>query len=256
MSSRIPARADANAGANHPGIHLLRPAEAARFVRRCDVRRAEFVLDLGCGRGAVTEHLLAAGARVLAVERDPEFVVSLRRRYAGQDHLRVVQADLRGFRLPARPYRVVASIPFATSAALLRRLLGPQGAQCRGADLIVEWGLARRFTASVPRDVTLAWWAAVHELTLRRRVPAERFSPRPRVDAAHLAVRPRPRLRAAERTALWALLGAAYDRPERSLGALLRGTSGRASVRAADVTAATPAGAVTPEQWYRLVARG
>ena len=46
------------------------------------VRRNELVLDLGAGTGSLTAALLAAGARVLAVELHPGRAAVLRRRFA------------------------------------------------------------------------------------------------------------------------------------------------------------------------------
>ena len=91
--------------------------------------------------------------------------------------------------LPRQPYLVMASIPFAITTALLDRLLGAPGTAVERADLVVEFGAARRFTARRPGDPRLLWWAARFELRLGRRIGADRFSPPPGVDAAVLRAR-------------------------------------------------------------------
>jgi len=50
------------------------------------------VLDLGAGAGALTAPLVGAGARVVAVERDPALASRLRRRFAPAD-VTVVEQD-------------------------------------------------------------------------------------------------------------------------------------------------------------------
>src|SRR5262245_18815437 len=56
---------------NHAGAHFLQDrGVAAELVRRAGVRPGDLVLDLGAGSGAITAPLAAAGARVLAIERD------------------------------------------------------------------------------------------------------------------------------------------------------------------------------------------
>ena len=47
-----------------------------------DPRPGERVLDLGCGDGALTEKLVAAGCRVVAVDSSPEQVWAARLRTA------------------------------------------------------------------------------------------------------------------------------------------------------------------------------
>nr|UXC93975.1 truncated ribosome methyltransferase [Mycobacteroides abscessus subsp. abscessus] len=53
------------------GWYPLTDDWAARIVAESGVRSGEFVVDLGAGHGALTAHLVAAGARVLAVELHP-----------------------------------------------------------------------------------------------------------------------------------------------------------------------------------------
>jgi 23S rRNA (adenine-N6)-dimethyltransferase len=71
--------------------------------------------------------LVAAGARVVAVELHPVRCASLRRRFA-QDRVVVVRADARDLRLPRRPFRVVANPPFVvtTAATVPRGAFRPQ----------------------------------------------------------------------------------------------------------------------------------
>jgi 23S rRNA (adenine-N6)-dimethyltransferase len=182
----------ARSAPNHAGAHFLRDRSvAAELVRRSGVRRGDLVLDLGAGSGAITAPLLAAGARVVAVERDAHLVTRLRRHFEGAA-VTVVHGDLRRVPLPRRRYSVVASIPFATTASMLHRLLDDARGAPQRVELLIEWGMARRLTAARPRDLATAWWAARFDLRLRRRVPAACFQPPPRIDAAHLSVRPRP----------------------------------------------------------------
>ena len=93
--------------------------------------------------------------------------------------------------LPRRPYRVVASIPFAITTPLLGRLLDPPDSALRRAALVIGWGAARRFTdprAGAPRSL---WWRARFGIRIARRVRAISFSPPPGVDAAVLVVQRR-----------------------------------------------------------------
>lgn len=241
-------------GTNPSGVHFLRDRTViAALVRSAGVGPGDLVVEFGAGPGVITAALAGTGTRVLAVERDEAFVRRLRRRFADRP-VRVVHADLRRVPLPSRPYAVVANLPFGVSTAALRRLLDGDDAFA-GADLLVEWGLARRLTAAVPRDAGTAWWAARYEMRIARRVPSSAFSPAPRVTAAHLRIRPRELDRRALRT-LRALLAAAYHRPDGSVAAALGTvlTPGRAHrlARSTGISPPARAGGVTPGQWLAL----
>src|SRR5918997_5594019 len=101
------------------GWHRLVDDWAARIVADARVKPGELVVDVGAGHGALTGHLLAAGARVIAVELHPGRAAHLRRRFA-QAPVTVAQADALSLRWPHRPFRVVASPPYAISSTLLR----------------------------------------------------------------------------------------------------------------------------------------
>jgi len=106
------------------GWHRLSPRWADQIVADAQVSPGDLVVDIGAGTGALTASLVAAGARVIAVELHPQRVAVLRRRFAG-DPVTVVRADATDLRLPRRPFRVVANPPFAATTGIMRRLLAP-----------------------------------------------------------------------------------------------------------------------------------
>ncbi|MGH3758821.1 rRNA adenine N(6)-methyltransferase family protein [Actinophytocola sp.] len=239
------------------GVHLLScPRVIRSLIKHSGVGPGDLVIDFGAGPGALTAPLAATGAAVLAVERDDAFVRVLRRRFAARPSVRVVRSDLRWVRLPCRDFAVVSSIPFAVSTPLLRRLLSPVSGRLAHADLVVEWGLARRLTASRPRDLESAWWAARFDLRLVRRIPSWCFTPAPSVDAAHLSVRRRSGLDGRGSAVLWALLGSVYRQPSvparRVLGEFAAYRPALRMLREAGADPSGPAASVQVGVWARV----
>ncbi len=146
------------------------------------MRPGELVLDLGAGDGALTAHLLAARARVVAVELHPRRAAVLRERFAGRD-LKVVRTDLRDLRLPQRPFRVVASPPYQLSTELVRILLGTD--RLLSADLVLQRSAVRRLVERAPR----ARHARRYRLEAGLSVPRSAFRPPPQVDSMVLTIR-------------------------------------------------------------------
>jgi 23S rRNA (adenine-N6)-dimethyltransferase len=243
---------------NPAGAHFLHDrALIGQLVRAAGAGDGRLVLDLGAGGGAITARLAEAGARVIAVERDPRLAARLRRRFGGDPRVRVVEADLRQVKLPHREFLVVASPPFSLTTALCRRLLGDPGVRLAAAELIIQHGAARWLASPWPRDAETAWWTARYEMRLAGTVSATSFTPPPSVAAARLSIRPR-RVPAAAQRQLRIMLRAAYRRPGAKMSAVLSGTGapGATGTRRLLIRAGIDPGAMTgqmtAEQWHRL----
>lgn len=169
--------------------HFLRTPElAAEIVRDAGIEPGELVLDIGAGRGRLTEQLARSGARVTAVEVDPILAETLRGRWR---NVEVVACDATELTLPDEPFRVVASLPFHRTTDLMHLLLDdPRGALTR-ADVVVEWNVAVKRAVPWPSSLNGVYWAAFWEAGLARRLPRTAFLPVPAVDAGLLNFRRR-----------------------------------------------------------------
>lgn len=165
------------------GWHRLSTDWAERLVATSGVGRGDLVLDVGAGDGALTEHLVATGARVIAVEAHPARAQALRDRFS--DRVVVVQADAADLRLPRRPFHVVANPPFAITSDLLRRLLHP-GSRLERAHLVLQDAAARRWASG--RVPGAGRWERTHHATLGPPVPRRAFVPPPKVSARVLVL--------------------------------------------------------------------
>jgi 16S rRNA (adenine1518-N6/adenine1519-N6)-dimethyltransferase len=107
------------------GQHWLKDDSVLqRIVAAAELTAADTVLEVGPGRGALTERLLASpAAAVRAVELDRDLVQGLQQRFGDNPRFALSEGDVLALPLPPAT-AVVANIPYNITGPLLERLVG------------------------------------------------------------------------------------------------------------------------------------
>lgn len=229
---------------------LTDPSAADAIVRAAAVRPGEAVLEIGPGRGVLTERLLAAGALVTAVEIDERLAAALplRLKHPG---LSVVHADfLRLDTALLPPVRVVVSnLPYSVGTPITLKLL--EWPPWQEAVLMFQKEVAERLTASAggrdygPLTLAVALRAEAHPLFT---VGRGSFRPPPKVDSGVILLRRPPRRRLPDdvpEPAFVRVVKAAFSQRRKMAAKNLAGALGlpRAEVDKAFAEAGVPAAA-------------
>jgi 16S rRNA (adenine1518-N6/adenine1519-N6)-dimethyltransferase len=99
-----------------------------RIIRTLGPRPDETIIEIGPGKGALTERLLEQAGRVVAIEFDRNLAPLLVDRFSSRNNFTLVQADALTTDFcaaiqPATQARVVANLPYNISTAILQRLI-------------------------------------------------------------------------------------------------------------------------------------
>lgn len=175
---------------------LASDALATDLVDLVDLRADDAVLEIGPGTGRMTRALLASGARVVAVEVDPECCVRLGG-LVGVGELEVIGADVLAAddAIPWErgPFRVVGNLPYNVSSPILRWTVAHRES-VRDAHYMLQAEVAERVEAG-PGSRTYGLLSvlvqAAYEPRILQRLPPGAFRPPPRVDSAFLRLVPR-----------------------------------------------------------------
>lgn len=167
------------------GQHWL--TDIATLEAMCDavnVSSTDTILEIGPGLGTLTELLVAKAKQVVAVEFDKKLAEELPARVPSPN-LEVISQDILSFDLTKLPkgYKVVANIPYYLTSNLIRVLSESTNPPERAA-LLVQKEVAQRVVAQ-PGDMSLLSVSAQYywEVSLGVVVPAELFTPPPKVDS-------------------------------------------------------------------------
>jgi 16S rRNA (adenine1518-N6/adenine1519-N6)-dimethyltransferase len=167
------------------------PRAAASIVRAARVDQKTEVLEVGPGLGVLTRLLAQRAARVVAVELDAGLAEALS---AAVKDIEVVNADI--LKVDPRtyfqaPYTVVANLPYHITSPALRHLLGSGPPFAQRLVVMVQAEVAERIAAKPGELSALAVGIqAQAHVRIARRVKAEAFYPRPKVDSAVLVLEP------------------------------------------------------------------
>jgi 16S rRNA (adenine1518-N6/adenine1519-N6)-dimethyltransferase len=217
---------------------LVDPALARKLVARSGVAPGDTVLEIGAGLGVLTCALAEATARVVSLEVDAGLVGALVKEGslpANVDlrHEDALRADLAALLPPAGPARVVANLPYAIAAPLLRRLLDLRE-RLDGWSVMIQREVAHRLEAG-PGSRDYGSLAVLHSLTVRVEsgfdLHARCFYPVPRVTSRFLSIRPLrdPILSPGELVGVERIVRAAFRHRRKTLANSLRtalGTGG------------------------------
>ena len=156
----------------------------------------DVVIEIGPGRGALTDLLVRRAKRVVAIELDRDLVPYLRDRYRDADNVEVIERDVLDVNLGevAGPeFLLAGNVPYyITTPILFHALESPRPAR---AVYLVQREVAERIAAP-PGSRTYGALSvnvqAVARAELVARVPPGSFRPPPSVDSAILRLTPRP----------------------------------------------------------------
>lgn len=179
------------------GQHFLSdPRILARIADALALNGSETVIEIGPGRGGLTEQLLARAGRVIAIEIDRALAAKLRERYADDPRLEVVERDVMETPfgdLVEGDFALVGNVPYYITTPILFQALQPP--RPTRAVYLVQREVAERLSASPGTKAYGALTVNVAALATAEtlfRVPPGAFSPPPSVDSAAVRITPRP----------------------------------------------------------------
>ena len=200
------------------GQNFLKSSEILdKIIETANLKKEDVVLEVGPGKGALTEKLLEKSNRVIAVEKDDRLIEFLKEKFKKEiekerltlfhkDILEIPALDLKN-KLHGSPtptdfggYKVVANIPYYITGKLIRKFLSSDFQPSRMV-LMVQKEVAQRITSPHlgvgPPNGEKRVKESILSLSIKvygtpkyvKTVSAKHFSPQPKVDSAILSIK-------------------------------------------------------------------
>ena len=130
---------------------------AKKIVKSANLSPSDFVLEIGPGKGILTEELAKAAGKVMAVEIDRNLVKILGNKFKDSKNVEIFEGDVLKISLKkllwseAPKYKIVANLPYYITSPVVRLFLEAENPPTEMI-LMVQKEVAERITAS-PREI-------------------------------------------------------------------------------------------------------
>ena len=247
------------------GQHFLSDERIlAGIVDALGPTHADTVVEVGPGRGSLTDILVERSGRLIAVEIDRALTEHLRAKYRERPNVEIVQGDVLETDLHAlagQDFLLVGNVPYYITTPIVFKAL--EAPIPRRSVFLVQREVADRMTAKEDTESYGALSvnvAAVANTEQVMSVPASSFKPPPKVESAVIRMTPRaaPLVSAESLPGFRTFVQAAFGQRRKQMQRALRTVRGmsaeeaRAVLERAGIDSAARPEVVSPEAFARL----
>ena len=175
------------------GQNFLKSKEA--LFKMCDassLNDKDVVVEIGPGKGALTEKLLERASQVIAIEKDRDLIEILNEKFENEIKNKklillnedILNFDPEKFKIKEGEYKIIANIPYNITGLIIRRFLS-EVIKPTSMTLLVQKEVAERVVARDEKESILSLSVRAYgEPKYIMKVHKRFFSPSPKVDSA------------------------------------------------------------------------
>ena len=208
---------------SHLGQNFLKDKKTVqKIIQAAEILPDDLILEIGPGKGILTEALIQKAERVVAVEIDEELVDFLKNKFKLASNLEIIQSDIRRFDFEKyfpdeTEFKVVANIPYYLTSRLIQNLL-TLGNPPEMIILMVQKEVAARILTQPPKANFLATLVSFFaQVKMVSPVSRELFSPKPKVDSAIIKFFPIKKREPEEIKKFFQLIKIGFSHPRKKL---------------------------------------
>ncbi|MCH8156386.1 MAG: ribosomal RNA small subunit methyltransferase A [Nitrospinae bacterium] len=208
---------------------LIDESIVQEIVRLADVKPDRPVLEIGPGKGILTEPLLEQAKFLTAIEIDAKLSAVLKDRFGSNENFRLIEADALKYDYGSlgAGYQVVSNLPYYAATHILKRLIHYR-AHISDMTVMLQKEVADRLTAHPgTRDYgSLSVFVQFHcEVERILEVGRNSFSPRPKIDSSVLKLTPlaSPKVQVDDLNAFFNIVNASFLHKRKMLKNNLKG---------------------------------
>lgn len=200
-----------------------------KIIDAAEIRKEDFVLEIGPGIGTMTQYLAEAAREVVAVEIDKELIPILNDTLSAYNNLTIINEDILKVDIKklayekneGRPIKVVANLPYYITTPIIMGLFESH-VPIESITVMVQKEVAQRMQASPGSKDYGALSLAVQYYAIPyivANVPLNCFMPRPKVGSAviRLKTHVKPPVTVKDEDMMFRLIRASFNQRRKTL---------------------------------------
>ena len=232
---------------------LIEKSTIARIIESLKISPQDSVIEIGPGKGALTERLVESQCNLTLIEIDRDLVDTLKRKYQGLSIVNedVLKIDFSSF-FGIEPKRIIGNLPYNISTPLLFKL-SRVNEWIIDMHIMLQKEVAERIVSESSRkeygrlsvSIQLLW-----EVTKLFDVSPTAFSPQPKVNSSFICLKPKKKINF-DRDLMNQLLTSAFSARRKTLKNALRDYLNESELRSIDIDPGSRPENLIPEDFIR-----
>jgi 16S rRNA (adenine1518-N6/adenine1519-N6)-dimethyltransferase len=169
---------------------------AQNIIQLANIQSGESVLEIGPGKGVLTQILIDQADSLTAMELDPRLSKDLQNRFGNTQSFRLIEGDATKFDYASlgAGLNVVSNLPYYAATHIMKRLIHYRNHIC-SMTLMLQKEVVDRLTAKPGQkeygslSVYVQYYCDVQRLL---EIPNTAFSPKPKIDSSLIGLKPLP----------------------------------------------------------------
>jgi len=158
------------------------PQLVRQLLSVSSINSNDTVIEIGPGKGIITQELINLSAQVVAVEKDRDLISFLQDKFFGVANFKLINQDFLSWNLPVSSFKIFSNIPFSITASILNKIL-KSNSKPTEIYFIMQLEAAQKYSLSDNfnnQDAILL--APFYNLEILGDIDRTAFTPKPQVD--------------------------------------------------------------------------
>jgi len=178
---------------------LIDPGIAQQIIQLAHIQPGEPVVEIGPGKGILTQLLIQQTDSLTAIELDPQLSRDLQKRFGDALSFELVEGDAAKFDYSSLGVRlnIVSNLPYYAATHIMKKLIHYRK-HIRSMTLMLQKEVVDRLTAKPGQRAygSLSVYVQYHcEVQRLLEIPNTAFSPTPKIDSSLIGLMPLPQPR-------------------------------------------------------------